>query len=99
MLGMGDRIGSLAPGKQADIAVMSLGALAMWPVHDAVATVVMQGSGARVRDVLVAGAFAKRDGKLLGPDLGAVRDKLAASGERILGRLNMPSVSRLIARQ
>ena len=38
MLGMSDRIGSLAPGKQADIAVMSLGALAMWPVHDAVAT-------------------------------------------------------------
>ena len=71
----------------------------MWPVHDAVATVVMQGSGARMRDVLVAGAFRKRDGKLLGPDLGAVRNKLAASGERILGRLNVPSVSRLIASQ
>jgi len=99
MLGMSDRIGSLVPGKQADIAVMSLGALAMWPVHDAIATVVMQGSGARVRDVLVAGAFRKRDGKLLGPDLGAVRKKLSASGERILGRLNVPSVSRLIANQ
>jgi len=49
--------------------------------------------------VLVAGAFRKRDGKLLGADLGAVRNKLAASGERILGRLNVPSVSRLIANQ
>ena len=37
MLKMSDRIGSLTPGKQADIAVMSLGPLAMWPVHDAVA--------------------------------------------------------------
>jgi cytosine/adenosine deaminase-related metal-dependent hydrolase len=99
MLGLSDRIGSLAPGKQADIAVMSLGALAMWPVHDAVATVVMQGSGARVRDVIVAGAFRKRDGTLLGPDIGAIRNKLAASGERMLGRLNLPSVSRLIANQ
>jgi 5-methylthioadenosine/S-adenosylhomocysteine deaminase len=99
MLGMSDRIGSLAPGKQADIAVMSLGPLAMWPVHDAVASVVMQGSGARVRDVLVAGRFAKRDGRLLRLDLDAVRTKLARSGERILAHLDVKSVSRQIARQ
>ena len=97
MLGMSDRIGSLAPGKQADIAVMSLGPLAMWPVHDALATVVMQGNGARVRDVLVAGRFAKRDGALLRIDIDAIRGKLAASGERILGRLNLPSISGKIA--
>jgi cytosine/adenosine deaminase-related metal-dependent hydrolase len=99
MLGMSGRIGSLAVGKQADIAVMSLGALAMWPVHDAVATVVMQGSGARVRDVLVAGTFRKRDGKLLERGLDAVRARLAASGERILSRLNVPSISRQVAAQ
>jgi 5-methylthioadenosine/S-adenosylhomocysteine deaminase len=97
MLGMSGQIGSLAVGKQADIAVMSLGALAMWPVHDAVASVVMQGSGARMRDVLVAGTFRKRDGKLLRTDIGAIRGKLAASGERILGRLNVPSISRHVA--
>ena len=77
----------LAPGKQADIAVMSLGPLAMWPVHDPVASVVMQGSGARMRDVLVAGRFAKRDGRLAWPDLAGLRARLAASGERILSRL------------
>jgi cytosine/adenosine deaminase-related metal-dependent hydrolase len=97
MLGMTDRIGSLSVGKQADIAVMSLGSLAMWPVHDPLATVVMQGSGARMRDVLVAGRFAKRDGKLLRTDIEAIRGKLVASGERILGRLNVPSISRHVA--
>ena len=97
MLGMSGRIGSLAIGKQADVAVMSLGPLAIWPVHDAVASLVMQGSGARVRDVLVSGRFAKRDGRLLRGDIGAIRARLAASGERILGRLNVPSVSRLVA--
>jgi len=71
----------------------------MWPVHDAVATVVMQGSGARVRDVLVAGRFAKRDGRLLRTDLATVRSRLAASADRILGRLNVPSISRQIAVQ
>ena len=97
MLGMADRIGSLAPGKQADIAVMSLGPLAMWPVHDPVASVVMQGSGARMRDVLVAGRFAKRDGKLAWPGIISLRARLAASGERILSRLHVKSVSREIA--
>ena len=97
MLGMADRIGSLAPGKQADIAVMSLGPLAMWPVHDPVASVVMQGSGARMRDVLVAGRFAKRDGRLAWPDIAGLRARLAASGERILSRLHVKSVSREIA--
>jgi 5-methylthioadenosine/S-adenosylhomocysteine deaminase len=76
---------------------MSLGPLAMWPVHDAVASVIMQGSGARMRDVLVAGRFAKRDGALLHGDIAALRARLAASGERILGRLHVPSVSREIA--
>jgi len=99
MLGMSGRIGSLTPGKQADIAVMSLGSLAMWPVHDPVASVVMQGSGARMRDVLVAGRFAKRDGTLVRSDLAEVRRRLAASGERILGRLNVPSISRQISAQ
>src|SRR4029453_289293 len=94
MLGMADRIGSLAPGKPADIAVMSLGPLAMWPVHDPVASVVMQGSGARMRDVLVAGRFAKRDGRLAWPDLISLRARLAASGERILSKLHVKSVSR-----
>ena len=65
--------------------------------NDAVATVVMQGSGARVRDVLVAGAFRKRDSQLLRSDLAAVRAKLSASGERILGRLNVPSIGGQIA--
>ena len=97
MLGQQDHIGSLAPGKQADIAVMSLGPLAMWPVHDPVATVVMQGSGARMRDVLVAGAFAKRGGKLQWSDVAGVRSRLAASGERILSRLKVASISRQVA--
>ena len=99
MLGMTGRTGSLTPGKQADLAVMSLGPLAMWPVHDPVASVVMQGSGARVRDVMVAGAFRKKDGRLQRKDLPAIRAALARSGERILARLNVPSISRLVAAQ
>ena len=50
-----------------------------------------------MRDVLVAGRFAKRDGKLAWVDPGSVRARLAASGERILSKLNLRSASREIA--
>ena len=93
MLGMQDRVGRLAPGLQADVIVMSAGPLAMWPVHDPLASVIMQGNGARVRDVLVAGEFRKRDHRLLWPDLASVRNRLARSGERILGQLKVPTSS------
>jgi cytosine/adenosine deaminase-related metal-dependent hydrolase len=97
MLRAADRIGRLAPGLQADVTIMSPGPLAMWPIHDPVASVVMQGSGARVRDVLVAGTFRKRDHRLLWPDIAGVRARLARSGERILARLNLRTASPDIA--
>jgi len=76
------------------------GPLAMWPVHDAVASVVMQGSGARVRDVLVAGTFAKRDGRLLRSDLGAVRAQARGIGRtHPSAHLDIQSVSRQVAAQ
>jgi 5-methylthioadenosine/S-adenosylhomocysteine deaminase len=50
-----------------------------------------------MRDVLVAGRFAKRDGRLAWPDIASLRARLAASGERILSRLHVKSVSREIA--
>ena len=80
MLGMADRIGSLAPGKQADIAVMSLGPLAMWPVHDAVATVVMQGSGAGCATCWSPAASPSATAGCCALDLAAVRAKARRLG-------------------
>jgi 5-methylthioadenosine/S-adenosylhomocysteine deaminase len=97
MLGIADRIGSLTQGKQADVIVLSAGPLAMWPVHDPVASVVMQGNGARVRDVLVAGDWRKRDHRLLWPDIAGLRARLTQSGARILGKLGVQSISRDVA--
>jgi hypothetical protein len=49
-----------------------------------------------VRDVLVAGRVVKREGRLLRGDLDAIRDRLATSSERILGRLDIANFSRRI---
>jgi cytosine/adenosine deaminase-related metal-dependent hydrolase len=84
MLQQLDRIGTLAPGKQADLVVVRADDLNMQPVHDPVSTVVMQTSLANVDSVMVAGQWKKRAGKLVGVaaldrDLQALRE----SGEKI----------------
>lgn len=83
MLQQLDRIGTLAPGKQADLVVIRATDLNMQPVHDPVSAVVFQASLANVDSVMVAGQWKKRAGRLLAGDLSADLGKLRASGEKI----------------
>ncbi|MFM0047684.1 amidohydrolase family protein [Paraburkholderia sediminicola] len=85
-LGLQDRVGSLTPGKQADVVLIRADGLSMRPVHDPVSAVLMQGSAANVDTVLVAGEFKKRAGKLLYEQLEERLDELDASGNRINNR-------------
>lgn len=87
MLGFQDRIGTIAAGKQADLVLIRADALNLWPVHDPVATVVMQASLANIDSVMIAGEWRKRGGKLLFHDLDRVKKELFRSGSRILGEL------------
>ncbi|MDB5915457.1 MAG: cytosine deaminase [Ramlibacter sp.] len=83
MLQQQDRIGSLAPGKQADLVVIRASDLNMQPVHDAVSSVVMQASLANIDSVMVAGQWKKRGGKMLAGDLASDLEKLRRSGRKI----------------
>lgn len=87
MLRMQDRIGSLAPGKQADLVLIRADDLNVWPVHDPVATVVIQASLANIDSVMIAGEWRKRAGKLLFPAIEGVKHELLRSGARILSEL------------
>jgi cytosine/adenosine deaminase-related metal-dependent hydrolase len=62
-MGLEDRIGSLTIGKQADVIVIGGGRLNMTPMADPVGCLVAQANPANVKHVLVAGRFAKRDGR------------------------------------
>jgi cytosine/adenosine deaminase-related metal-dependent hydrolase len=79
-----DRIGSLTPGKQADLVMISADALNMQPVHDPVASVLMQASLANIDSVMVKGQWRKRNGKLLAGDLDRKLEQLRESSERIM---------------
>jgi cytosine/adenosine deaminase-related metal-dependent hydrolase len=87
VLKMQDRIGSLTPGKQADLVLLRSDDLNMTPVHDPVSTAVMQAGLANVDSVMIAGEWHKRNGTLLYGDLDRVRRQLEKSGRRILGSL------------
>lgn len=89
MTGLESQVGSLTPGKQADIVLLRADDLAMFPVTDPLVSAVMQAGVANVDTVLVAGRIVKRNGRLL---YGALAEKKAAlrqSGERILTDLGL----------
>ncbi len=89
MLKMDDRIGSLTPGKQADLVMIRTDRISMQPVHDPVATAVMQTSLADIDAVMVAGQWRKRDGQLLATGVDAELERLRASGQRIVAALGL----------
>lgn len=89
MLGQLDRIGTLAPGKQADLVLIRADDLNMQPVHDPVSTVVMQTTLANIDSVMVAGRWKKRHGRLLAVDLAPKLAALRASGEKITTALGL----------
>ncbi len=81
---LADRTGSLTVGKAADIVLLSAGDITMFPVRDAVGSIVMQGGAASVDTVLIGGKVVKRGGKLLYPALNEKLEALRRSGDRIL---------------
>ncbi|MGH7691734.1 MAG: amidohydrolase family protein [Candidatus Dormibacteria bacterium] len=72
-LGLEDRIGSLSPGKQADLIVIATDHPHLFPMNDAVNTVVAFAQPHDVRTVLVGGQVVKREGRLQGIDLSKLR--------------------------
>ncbi|MEU9705559.1 amidohydrolase family protein [Streptomyces sp. NPDC047981] len=86
-VGMSDRIGTITPGKQADIIVVGGPGISQHPQSDPAGTVLFQTAPADVRHVLVAGRFVKRDGALLGVDMTRLLAEADASAAGVLQRV------------
>ena len=85
--GLESAVGSLRPGKQADIVLLGGNAFALRPRHDAAGSIVFQAGPHDVRGVLVAGKIVKRDGALVGVDLRTALERADQSAERVLSRV------------
>jgi cytosine/adenosine deaminase-related metal-dependent hydrolase len=86
-IGLGDRIGSLTPGKQADLIMVGGPGTSQHPVLDAAGTLIFQTSARDVRTVLVAGRAVKRDGVMTGVDLPALLNRAETSAEDVMARV------------
>lgn len=85
-LGLQDRIGTLTPGKKADIVLLAGDDLNLFPVHDPVLSIVEQANAGNVDTVLIDGVVRKRNKTLVfPPDVRRRRmEQLAASVARIM---------------
>ncbi|WP_408960666.1 amidohydrolase family protein [Natrinema sp. 74] len=88
-LGLEDEIGSLTPGKRADITLIRTDDINTSPVHDPVQTAVFQAEVANVDTVLVDGNVVKRDGTLYNATARRRQDQLVQSGRRVLRESGM----------
>lgn len=83
-LGLDDEIGSLSPGKAADIVLVDATATNMFPALDPVASLVLHAHAGNVDTVLIDGVVRKRHGRLLDVDLPKLRDELSAASDHVM---------------
>ena len=83
-IGLDDRIGSLEPGKQADVLVLRADTPNLAPVTDPVAAIVLAAGVQNVDAVMVAGRWVKREGRYCARDLRGVLDLAQRSHDHLL---------------
>jgi len=82
-LGLGDRVGSLVPGKEADLVCVDLCRPATQPVHCPVSQLVYAASRDQVTDVWVAGQQLLREGHPVLADTVGILERATAWGSKL----------------
>jgi 5-methylthioadenosine/S-adenosylhomocysteine deaminase len=90
--GLLDKVGTLTPGKQADIVVLEYDNVNFQPMNNVYGTIVTMMDTRAVRDVVIAGKLVYRDRKLLGWNVDKVVRDAVASRDHALARINGPAV-------
>jgi cytosine/adenosine deaminase-related metal-dependent hydrolase len=85
-IGLAREIGSLAPGKAADIIIVRTDTPATAPSTDPVATLLFYARPADVDTVIVGGRIVKRSGQIVGVPLADLLDRLQASSVAVRAR-------------
>ena len=95
-LGLGEQVGSLTPGKYADILLIRADDLNVGPLAAVESAIVRAVTPANVDSVLVGGRFVKRGGELVGLNAAGLMKAATESADRIRaragGRLAQPNL-------
>jgi 5-methylthioadenosine/S-adenosylhomocysteine deaminase len=87
--GLGDKTGSLAPGKEADVVLLRTDMVNVAPLIDPAGLVVISADTSNVDTVLVAGKVVKREGQLVAVDLNRGFQLLEESRDYLLGKAGL----------
>ena len=82
--GLDREIGTLTPGKQADLITVRTNGVAVFPVTNAIGTIVQAVERSDVDTVMAAGEIRKRAGKLVGVDVAKLTADVNASRDYLL---------------
>lgn len=85
VLGLEEEVGSLAPGRKADLIVIDLNRPHLTPLYDPYSHLVYAANGADVQTVMVHGRILVQDGKLLAFDLKETLAKARELARRVKG--------------
>ena len=85
-----DKVGTLTPGKDADILMLRADALDVWPLNNAPGAVVNLMNPRHVEAVFIAGKIKKWRGNLVGVDLGRVKRLAQEARDAVMRRANVP---------
>jgi cytosine/adenosine deaminase-related metal-dependent hydrolase len=88
-LRMQDQVGSLEPGKQADIVVFGTDNFDLRPLHNPVANIVYGSTGHSVDTVLIGGDVVLRRGQLTSLDEATLRRDVEQINRRVLGEIGI----------
>jgi cytosine/adenosine deaminase-related metal-dependent hydrolase len=80
------KVGTLTPGKDADIVMLRTDAINVMPLNNAYGAVVLAMDTSNVDTVLIAGKIVKQGGRLVGVDLARVRGDAEQSRDYIAGK-------------
>jgi cytosine/adenosine deaminase-related metal-dependent hydrolase len=82
--GLENSIGTLTPGKQADIIMLRTNGVGVFPVTNAIGTIVQAVERSDVDTVMIAGVLRKQGGKLIGVDVAKLQADVNASRDYLL---------------
>jgi cytosine/adenosine deaminase-related metal-dependent hydrolase len=84
------KIGSLTPGKEADVVLLAADRINIWPLNNAPGVVVNLMNPSHVETVLIGGKVKKWRGNLVGVDVPRVLGQAAAARDGLLRRAGFP---------
>lgn len=81
--GLQDKVGSLTPGKQADLILINAGDINLYPSSNAFGTVVHAAERSNIDTVMIGGRIVKQGGKVLGVDGARLRAAIDESRQHL----------------